>query len=50
MERGGEGEPAVAVDVSLASEGVSEEYALSSTLRQEEREEGGEEEEKEEEI
>ncbi|KAM9334077.1 caveolae-associated protein 2b [Symphorus nematophorus] len=49
-ERGGEEEePAVAVDVSVESEGVAEEYALSTTLRQEEKDEGGAEEQKEEE-
>lgn len=53
-EREGEEAAGVDADLSLVSEGVSEEYAHSTTLRQEEKqeekeEEGGAEEEKEEE-
>lgn len=49
-EREGEEVTGVEADLSVVSEGVSQEYALSSTLRQEEKgEEGGAEEEKEEE-
>ncbi|XP_076580085.1 caveolae-associated protein 2b [Chaetodon auriga] len=49
-EREGEEVAGVEADLSMVSEGVSQEYALSSTLLQEEKgEEGGAEEEKEEE-
>lgn len=50
-EKGGEEASGVEVDLSVVSEGVSQEYALSSTLPQEEKgEEGGAEEGKVEEA